>query len=545
MVKILIPVCLTFFGFLSIVMDTEKSYDELWSSVAKYERERLPKSAHEVIDVILNKSKQEGNTQQETKASIYKCKYLRQSSDQGFDLMMAFLNKQIESISYPHKAILHQSLAIALQQYLQANYYKINQRQLLDKKVEDIKSWSYNIFLEEILYHIEMSLANPESCKSDISVYYELLQDYDQTNEKYYPSLYDALLKSAIELLENNLVSTVKPIDHFEINDEAFLFVLEKFININISEDELKQINARLISIYQKALIYSSAKNHIHATAKYDLARTKFIHQKYSGNNKEALLKDLIDEMTKSYADTDILPEIAYERLTLEYRRAINKTHQDQMSDDDPMPIIIRSLKEFATKYSKTKGGQQCAQLYNQIQTKNLNVRYEPVVLPDEPIMISLNSQNLQSVDFQVYKLENEALEKIKKDMSWKHVKSFLGKNLVRKGALKIKDTRLYYPTISEFTLPALDKGNYLVKISEGSETKNTDAAFYGLLQVSELSYFLSSGSQKTEMVIVDRKLGTPLSNVNVKIHKSYYDRKARQNVIEFVVLNLVKMMIF
>ena len=59
MVKILIPVCLTFFGFLSIVMDTEKSYDELWSSVAKYERERLPKSAHEVIDVILNKSKQE------------------------------------------------------------------------------------------------------------------------------------------------------------------------------------------------------------------------------------------------------------------------------------------------------------------------------------------------------------------------------------------------------------------------------------------------------------------------------------------------------
>ena len=535
MVKILIPVCLTFFGFLSIVMDKEKSYDELWSSVAKYEKERLPQSAHEVIDVILSKSKQEGNRQQETKASIYKCKYLRQSSDQGFDLMMAFLAQQIESVSYPHKAILHQSLAIALQQYLQANYYKINQRQLLDEKVQDIKSWSYNIFLEEILYHIEMSLVKPESCKNDISGYSELLQKYDQDNDKYYPSLYDALLKSAIDLLENNLVSIIKPIDHFEINNEAFLYELEKFIDIKISENELEQINARLISIYQKALIYSTTNNHIHATAKYDLARTKFIHQNYTGNNKEELLKDLIDEMTRAYAETDILPEIAYERLTLEYRRAIYKTHQEQMSDDDPMPIIIRTLKEFATKYPKTKGGQQCAHLYNQIQTKNLNVRYEPTVLPDEPILISLNSQNLQSVDFQVYKLENEALEKIKKDMSWKHVKSFLGKNLIRKGTLKIKDTRLYYPAISEFALPALDKGNYLVKISEGAETKNTDAAFYGLFQVSELSYFLSSGSKKTEMVIVDRKQGNPLPNVNVEIHKSYYDRNARQHVSEFV----------
>lgn len=534
MVKFVVPFCFALFGLLNMVIDKDISFEELWSQVTEYEKARKPRSAHEVVDKILSKAREEKNNTQETKASIHKAKYLRQSSEDGFDLSRQFIEEQIQGIAYPHKAILHQAYAISLQQYLQTNYYQISQRKQLQEKIEDVKNWSFNLFIEEILTHLELSLSNAESCNKDVSDYKDLLQKYDAASTKYYPSLYDALLKASIELLEHQMLAFVKPKDAFQLNSANLFSPAQEFMVIEFPESASIDSYGRILKIYQSALKWSIEKNHNHAIANYDLSRLVFVNKHYSGNEQFKLYKDALQIISKDYEQTEILPSIVHELMRLEYNRAMSKTYEEQIASEDPMPLILKSLRLMSKEYPETKGGQACANLFNQIQNKNLNINYEQVVLPEEPILVNVSSQNIAGLKYELYKLDDEMLTSIRQDRSWKNVKRALGNKPYYANEISIKNGQLYYPVNSEFTIPSAKAGRYMIVVMEEDGSRNSDCVFYGVLQVSRLAYFISSGTELIEMITTNRKSGQAIAGVNIDIFKNYYDRQARKQQTEF-----------
>ena len=140
MKKILLIVILTF-GIQ--IIGAQEKYEKLWSEVEALEVEGKIRSANEVVDKILKKSKRSDESSQIVKGFIYKSKFTLLLEEEAQKNIINDLENTIEKSDFPTNAILESIYAGYLHQYLQKNRYKIRKRtkSYFPNESSDFEKW--------------------------------------------------------------------------------------------------------------------------------------------------------------------------------------------------------------------------------------------------------------------------------------------------------------------------------------------------------------------------------------------------------------------
>jgi len=132
-------------------------FDKLWAEVEAFEKQRLPKSAYEVVDRIYKKAKSENADKQLLKAAIYKLKLASQFEDKDPADYILELENEIPLINNPAtKKVLYSMLGELYHQYGMRNMSRFQSRTVKDEtenKIElmslaEIQVASYDYYLK-------------------------------------------------------------------------------------------------------------------------------------------------------------------------------------------------------------------------------------------------------------------------------------------------------------------------------------------------------------------------------------------------------------
>lgn len=475
-----------------------KKYIEQWKQVEKYESDDLPKSASKVVDEILSKAMKEKNVSQTIKALIYKNKYkIDIDSEEGTQIFGDLEKLLIQTTKAEDKALLHSMLAELYSDYYNTNSWTINQRtELADFVPDDMKEWSTNIFYDKIVGHLSESVKEDSSLLKVTTKSYEDIIDLGSDSQAIYPTLYDFLMKRAIEQsmsLPNSgkipdLNKTLKS-HNIELSDLALL--TSDFTKLNFEDDD-NLITLRYFSQYLKSLIDRRLDETVMLTEldrnNYQASQSETYRNKYS---TEFLLA-----LEKKYQDKDYNVEVISALIdNWGYGNIIGGYNVDTIQASQ----VYGKLKAAINRYSNYRRINLLKSKLIAIETPSAQISGEAVYHPNN---------NVKKFKLRYRNLQNMSISVINKDT----------KKKVWSQKIELKPKTSYLFEEKEFTIDLTQLGNYDVVVEFDKKQSGEENKFN--FRISELAYFSrKSGDKEYEFYVVDRITGAPVANAEINIY--------------------------
>lgn len=233
---------LLFFSLSSIMRSqtSNNKYENEWKNIEQLASEDLPQSALQSVDDVLKMAIAEKNNTQVIKALIYKNKFKKEIDFRDNEGILSDLGQLLnQSNDTTEKALLNSMLAEAYLDYYNANSWEINRRtNLSDVIPDDIKEWTGNIFVNKIADHLKLSVADNATLKKHTTKEYDDIINLGKDTERF-PTLYDFLMKRAIEIAEN-----IQNIDNSEFDPtligldiKQLILPADEFVKLNMKSD--------------------------------------------------------------------------------------------------------------------------------------------------------------------------------------------------------------------------------------------------------------------------------------------------------------------
>lgn len=494
-------------------------YANEWTKVADFEKKSLPQSASDAVNAILQKAIKDKNSPQVIKALIHQGKYDLVLDAQNDTLIFRNLNEMLEkSKDTTEKAVLHSMLAELYLQYYQKDRWNVDQRtDLGDFVPADMKEWTSNIFFNKAVEHLNASLAQEkELLKIEVESYTAVVE-LGKDSRRFYPTMYDFLMRRAIELsgqidqgadlsrilARKNISqqSLFAPADEFvELSFEPQpvgkeLWVLEYYRQhlASLLDRELRQ--SVLLTELEK-LDYLPGLNDAYQT--HALPSLETLLKKWEG---DAFSVEIVDKLCGLYLQKINLvnPEDTIERKekTAEVYELLRKTIAD-FPKYERIPILRNRLSQLTQPNFTVTG----ASTFPKEGKKELKV----------------NFRNIRSFTAKLYRLNSpiEVLEersKVKSQIAGKRV-------LVKEIPIPLPDTPEYWQGETSFTIDLTDFGTYMLTFSSSPESEQNRGSDY-YFSVSDFAVFTrSSSDKKYDFFAVDRRTGAPIPNAKIDIYK-------------------------
>jgi uncharacterized protein YfaS (alpha-2-macroglobulin family) len=494
-------------------------YANEWTKVADFEKESLPQSASDAVNAILQKAIKDKNSPQVIKALIHQGKYDLVLDAQNDTLIFRNLNEMLEkSKDTTEKAVLHSMLAELYLQYYQKDRWNVDQRtDLGDFVPADMKEWTSNIFFNKAVEHLNASLAQEkELLKIEVESYTAVVE-LGKDSRRFYPTMYDFLMRRAIELsgqidqgadlsrilARKNISqqSLFAPADEFAKLSfdpqpvEKELWVLEYYRQhlASLLDRELRQ--SVLLTELEK-LDYLPGLNDAYQT--HALPSLEALLKKWEG---DAFSVEIVDKLCGLYLQKINLvnPEDTIERKekTAEVYELLRKTIAD-FPKYERIPILRNRLSQLTQPNFTVTG----ASTFPKEGKKELKV----------------NFRNIRSFTAKLYRLNSpiEVLEersKVKSQIAGKRV-------LVKEIPIPLPDTPEYWQGETSFTIDLTDFGTYMLTFSSSPESEQNRGSDY-YFSVSDFAVFTrSSSDKKYDFFAVDRTTGAPVPNAKIDIYK-------------------------
>ncbi|HEY5123315.1 MAG TPA: hypothetical protein VIK14_06215, partial [Ignavibacteria bacterium] len=175
-------------------------YEKEWIIADSLINQGLPKSALEVVQRIYETAKSEVNQPNYIKAIFYKAKIRRDIEEYDIENAIDEVKADIPIAPFPSKNILHSVLAELYWNYYTNNKYKfLDRSEVVNFKLEDMKTWDLKKIVDEVIENYKLSLENAGNLQSIKLDEYQLLLIKQQIELNYIdgrefrPTLYDLL----------------------------------------------------------------------------------------------------------------------------------------------------------------------------------------------------------------------------------------------------------------------------------------------------------------------------------------------------------------
>lgn len=474
-----------------------QEFETEWAKVDKLETQDLPKSANAEVETILQKALKEKNAQQVIKALLHKNKYKRAIDNQNIDIFQDLKNLLLQTNNKCEQALLHSILAELYADYYITNMWQLNQRSALSDVVPDnMLEWSSNTFIDQAIDNTAASVVDFETLKQHTTKEYEVLIELGTDSQEFYPTLYDFLMKRAIEIAKK--ISTDSYSTNIENTGLSLLQVAvpaNQFINLALKANR----NNIVFYYYKHYFTYLLNNNMIPTIILTELDKADYISS-ISYTFRKEKSADFLQELNNKYAGNPTSVEII---------DAIAKTLLQSQNPD--YEKIYNLCEQGIKKYPDYKRTDILRNRINSLEAPLLQVKASDIYYPDN-ISVNIRHRNLQSLSHYPELILQQEIGNTKK--------------IIKRIPVNFTSEKKYITEATSINLGKLNPGKYC--LSSAGEKNETEFI------VSYLTYFSRNNAQhQYEIYVVDRMTGKPVEGATVKVIQivSVHDADKEQTI--------------
>ncbi|NDV95813.1 hypothetical protein D0T84_12960 [Dysgonomonas sp. 521] len=528
MKKQLLFICLFF--IISIAMTAQTSnnkYEKEWKEVEQFDTDNLPQSALQSIDGILKKAIADKNSTQIVKALINKNKYKRDidyNDNEGILYDLQDITEQTSDIS--QKALLYSMLAEAYADYYSRNSWRINRRtNLSDTIPQDIKEWTESVFVNKIVNYLQQSVADVATLKKHTTAEYDDIINMG-VDKLRYPTLYDFLMKRAIDIAENieNQRNRNFDAEHIGLSTQQLTLPAKEYVKLDIKQDPAHRMLA--FSYYQEYFKDLLARNMTATVILTEINKVGFLQnrsQSFTGDEVLKTYQNLEKEYETDENSTEIIAKIVDSYNSYNYRHDGNNLVS--AGDNEAK---YNWLKKGLDKYPNSYGARILEKKLQALESPKLLISGKKLQHPDGETALEIRYKNTPKDSIYPFKLLRQVKDK------------FI---LIKEYPLALASKTTYNADILPLNIGKLQPGNYtfttkaIDDINKEKEKNEDDKYSYNYKDnrfdfiVSALMAFSrNSAKNEYEIFVVEKISGKPVKDVTVKIYSTEKDEKTNES---------------
>jgi uncharacterized protein YfaS (alpha-2-macroglobulin family) len=517
--------------------NAQNDFDSQWQAVAKFEKEGLTKSAADLLDSIYKSALNKNDKQQCIKALLYKSKYLLTLEEEAqlkiVNLFKSEINKSDDLVT---KRLLENILATMYWQYFQQNRYKFYNRTKTSEKIsDDFRTWDLETLFNEIHVNYKRSLENGLILQQEPLGNYKTLLAEAKNSKDYRPSLFDLLSHNAIAFYKTDENSITQPAYKFTIDNAALISDSEAFINLNLKSKDSTSLQLNALKIYQNLLKFHRKDELSKAFVANDIERLKFISQHATFETKEDLLLETLKEKTIVLESSPLSTLYNFEIASL-YQQQGNRynSNPDEGEVDEnnrwKLKEALALCNSVISEYQNSDGAKKCEILKQQISRPYLRLEAEEFTPKKLASRLLVNYKNLNTLNFNIYKVNKRQLEAYNKGYNAAEKKKFFNNfSATATFTSHLKTEGDYQIHSTEIVVPSLPNGLYLIKAKTNSEE---DVFAVAHVQITNLALVESNESKSINYQLINRTNGEP--SVGAKIILTYTNNRNKKITRKF-----------
>ena len=509
------------------------NYSDYWKQIKEFEKKGLTKSAYKLTKEIYTKAKAEENTPQLIKVMMYQSKYMQTLEEDAQLKIINNFKKEIAESKAPTKNILENILANLYWQYYQQNRYKFAQRSKTASKVDknDFRTWDLKTLFNEVSIHYNHSLQNALLLQKIPVKKFDDIIIMGVNSRKYHPTLYDFLVKEAINFYQTNENALASPAYKFEIDNPKLLGNLDTFLAEKIQSKDTNSLQLKALRLYQEWLRFRKNDNNIDALAFADLKRINFVYKNAVFIDKDSLFTKALKNFTETYKTSEV-SAMAYAGLAQQLHSKANEykpgeNEKYKWANNEAIKICIETI----AKFPESEGAILCERIKFKIEEESLSVKLEKNIPENKKALAKIIFKNIDEIELSVYKIKYDDLKYLRDyRRSRKEILSFIKKQEKTAGWYqKLINFKQYdYRQHSvETVIPPLPNGQYIL-------LGQTQRGEYGFryFQVTDMAMQFIEKGKYTDARVINRNNAMPIANAEVEISQyvnndyKYYQTK-------------------
>lgn len=504
------------------------SYRSDWEEISSLEKMLLPKSALTKVEAVVEKARRENNPSQLVKSLLHKAKYIEDTNEGGRVASIQLLEKEVEDVIFPAKQVLHSILGSIYQKELSQRYWRIRNRTTLEeaKDEKDINLWTIERFVKASTEHYIASLEDKEKLQSLPADLFKAVLQEGKEAQGLRPTVFDFLTHRAIDHFMNDRNYLAQPKEPFLLNDPNLFTSAKDFAAYTFSSSDPIAYKYQALLLFQEVLQAHLGSKNVKALVDVDIKRLKFARKFSVLEDADDNYLKALESLQKKYDRHSVWGEVSiaiadyYQDQGATYSAGEEEAHQWDLKKAHELcgKIIDREKNSYAAKRAKS--------LKKNIEITRLEATSEKVYLPEEPGLFLMQYRNTSKVYLKVVKVLQEETPEDYQEFVRKLAKT----RAFRSWSYDLPDPGDFQTHRVEGAIPSLPIGQYAVVLSDNrrfdSNKGNVSAV---MIKVSRLAYVHQSGSP-AEILVVDRKTGSPLSNVKVLAYSYEYNRETRKS---------------
>lgn len=480
-----------------------------WNRVYDFEKQSLPQSALEAVNLIRQRALQTGNSPELIKAMIYKLKF-ETAIDR--DKLPGLIN-EMETFSArddnkTEQAIVYSLLAELYDRYYLSDLYRIGQRTSVPaaEAGTDMETWPAGVFIERITGYVERSLAPAGLLQKTNTLKYADILQAGKSSRELRPTLYDFLVHRGIDLLKG--IS---------------------------SPDGNTRFTSQILKLYRDLLAFRSREENAFTLLMVELDCLDFIltsplptpkegewllwpfqtgeTEEDDGNKDEKYLAAL-DRLEKQYAAEDFCAEILYRKAVYYYNNELKKQAYE---------ICLKGIEKYPD-YERTG---LLKNFLQQITQSELTATTDNTVYPGKEALLKINYRNLDRLTVQIYRINAPVpVYNNRWNRSGQYKKNgqlILTKQII----LANKTPYLYSDTAIKIPMEALGNYEYVI-FPDGNPEHIANQQF----SVSRLATVARVTDGKREFMVTDLLSGKPVEGASIHLYKSSNNRQVKAQTL-------------
>ncbi len=507
--------------FLGIFFQSFSQYHLNWQKTDSLENAKQYEKALQLSQKLYTQATQSNNIEEKYKSIVYQIKLKSLLKEQAANIII-FTENEAKKAKLPLKNVLHALIVDLYLNYYQNNYQSIQENICFENlPCESLQDWSVKRLQKEILRHILLSLSDKEKLQNIKSSDLKNILLQRNNAEDYKKSVFDFLAYKALGFLENEQWKSLNSNDESSFPNRLLLLPAAEFTKQSIATNDTLSPQYVKLKIYKELIKEHLQAKNIDALIHIDLRRFKSIKPKGD------LYVKSIENIIKKYEKYPACSEFYYLQAKYYYQKNSSDTQKSNKNRLKAINICNTAIN----KYPESIGAKQCAYLKSKILIKSLSFNIKEIVTARDSFEINLNYRNMDTVYIKTAKIEENKLADLKN--------KYFGKELYQQILKASKTINIsthilhqspdYYPHTAKIRLKSPTAGRYVVFVANNKRfSYENNISAYADFTASKITYIykkLPDGS--LEYYIIDRKSGSPIENVQVKIYEQKENYKS------------------
>lgn len=496
--------------------------DDLWLKVSEAEAQRLPQTAIEALEPIIEAALADGAHAEAIKAISKKIALETQIQGELPEESILRLQTELEETPAELKPVFQTLLAHSYWIYFQQNRWQFLQRtQTAEAPSEDFRTWDLTRILREIDRHFTAALANQDFLQSVPIESYDTFLDQGTVPDAYRPTLYDFLAYQALSFYQAGEQGAIQAEDTFAISANSPIFDgPTAFLAWQPAASETYSPELKAVQLYKDLLRFHAADADRSAFYDADLARIIYGYNVAQGEDTDQRYAAALEQFIEHTAHHEIST------------RAIAKLAAYHQSENDLVTaheIASQGLETFPD----SAGWIECHNLIQQIEQKSATIQTESVWNAPWPT-IDVTYRNIEKVYFRAIKADFES-ELEKPNSRARHIETLLELEPTYSWQEDLVRTTDFQEQIQKLPSPeSLKPGYYhLLASHDPSFSAQDNQLSHASFWVSDLAFILRTQEKDTPLAgfVLDARTGDPIEGAKLQIWRQNRNQVFRKSL--------------